>query len=172
MRGDKMKNYRILLILGVVVISFVCSACSHTLDVKNDYKYRTLGLGYAEEPVCIGVASETIESEYLQSICRALQNSGSASKVIFPYNLALHRKNPKADIIVKINPSIDYSGSGWNFLINWPGFLIFTPAWHGYIYHADMSFRIELLDGRTNKLIENFMVPINYNLRHAAINRT
>jgi hypothetical protein len=174
--GDTMKKYRMfLLILGVAVISFVCSACSHTLDVKNLNTYRTLGLGYAEKSVCLGVATDTMEpikSEYVRSICRALQNSGCATKVLFPYNLSLHRSNPKADIIVNISPSIDYSGSVWNFFINWPGFLIFTPAWNGYIYHADMDFRIALSDGRTNKPIDNFIVPIKYNIRHAAINRT
>ncbi len=171
-----MKKCRIsLLILGVAVISFVCSACSHTLDVKNINTYRTLGLGYAETPVRIGITTDTtgpIESEYVRSICIALQNSGCATRVLFPYNFSLHGRDPKTDIIVKINPSIYYSGSGWNFLINWPGFLIFTPAWNGYIYKADMDFQIALLDGRTNKPIDSFMVPIKYNIRHAATNRT
>jgi len=164
-----------LLILGVAIISFICSACSHTFTVKNLNTYRTLGLGYAEGPVRIGLTTDTtqpVKSEYVRSICRALQNYGCASRVLFPYNLSLHRSDPKADIIVNISPSINYSGSGWNFLINFPGFLIFTPAWNGYVYHADMDFRITLSDGRTNKLIDNFVVPIKYNLRHAATNRT
>ncbi len=171
-----MKKYRMfLLIFGVAVISFVCSACSHTLEVKNLNTYRSLGLGYSGESVCLGVVTDTVEAvetEYVRSICMALQNTGCASRILFPYNLSLHSRDPKADVIVKISPLMDYSGSGWNFLINWPGFLIFTPAWNGYIYHADMDFRINLVDGRTNETIDNFSVPVRYNIRHAAMNRT
>ena len=35
-----------------------------------------------------------------------------------------------------------------------------------------MDFQIALSDGRTNKPIDNFIVPIKYNMRHAAMNRT
>ena len=159
----------------VVIISFVCSACSHTLDIKNMGTYRTLGVVYEEDPVCIGVITNTtqpVEGGYVRTICESLQNTGCATRVLFPYNFSLHKRNPKADIIVKINLSTDYSGSGWNFLINWPGFLIFTPAWNGYIYNADMDFQISIIDGKTNKSIDNFTVPIKYDIRHADMNRT
>ena len=66
-----MKKYQILLILGVVAISFVCSACSHTFEVKNVNTYRTLGLGYTEKSVCLGVATETVLRNKKTSINRS-----------------------------------------------------------------------------------------------------
>ena len=171
-----MKNYKTCsFIISAAVIAIVCSGCSHSLTVKNIGNYRTLGLGYAEGPVSLGVvsnATESVPTEYVRSICMALQTSGCASRVIFPYNVSLRTSNPQADVIVRINPSIDYSGSGWNFLINWPGFLIFAPAWNGYIYSADMEFQIAISDAKTKETISNFSVPIRYDIRHAAMNRT
>jgi hypothetical protein len=36
--------------------------------------------------------------------------------------------------------------AGWNFLINWPGFVVFLPAWVGYGYHAEVETRLRIED--------------------------
>ena len=49
------------------------------------------------------------------------------------------------DFIVKLDIPTEYKGSGWNFLINFPGFLIFTPAWNGYVYKVNHTVDILLI---------------------------
>jgi len=60
---------------------------------------------------------------------------------------------------------------GWK-LVNNPGFLIFTPAWHGYIYEVKYTVNCTLTKSGTGETIDQFRIPIALNVRHAAINRT
>ena len=65
-----------------------------------------------------------------------------------------------------------HEGSGCNFLVNWPGFLIWTPAWNGYIYKVKYTINCTLTKGANKETIDQFKIPIALNIRHAAINRT
>jgi len=109
---------------------------------------------------------------YFNSIVERLAQDPGMGEVRTNYlaNVPLQRRFVP-DLIVDIKPTVTYRSSGWNFLINWPGFLIFTPAWHGYVYRADVMTRFVLYtpDG---ELIDQFDVPMSYNLRHADGDRT
>jgi len=59
-----------------------------------------------------------------------------------------------------------------NFLINWPGFLIFMPAINGYIYEANYDVEVTLTEAAGDSKIDTWSIPIRLNLRHAAMNRT
>ena len=76
------------------------------------------------------------------------------------------------DYIATITVYSDYKGSGWNFLINWPGFLVFAPAWHGYNYTIEHDVSVLLTDAKSGVQIDTFTVPIELVIRHADINRT
>jgi hypothetical protein len=80
------------------------------------------------------------------------------------------RQHP--DVVANIKVTSDYAGSGWNFLINWPGFLIFTPAWNGYVYKANYQVDVALAKGADNAPIDSWQMPIHLNLRQAEIDRT
>ena len=66
----------------------------------------------------------------------------------------------------------EYKGSGWNFLINFPGFLIFTPAWNGYVYRVNYDVDVLLSKASDSTKIDSFSLPIHLNVRHADFNRT
>lgn len=66
----------------------------------------------------------------------------------------------------------EHECSGWNFPINWPGFLIFTPAWHGYNYKGAYTIHCTLTNSRNTEAFHEFQIPIALDVRHAAINRT
>ena len=86
-----------------------------------------------------------------------------------PYNVKSTRS---VDKVVDISIDSDYSGSGWNFLINFPGFLIFMPAWHGYDYTAEYNFDVVIKDASGLNTIDQFQLPVVLDLRHADFNRT
>ena len=76
------------------------------------------------------------------------------------------------DFLVKVKTSSEYKGSKWNFLINWPGFLIWAPAWHGYDYRAIYGFDVDITDTRTGTARPRVSIPIDLDIRHADMNRT
>lgn len=78
----------------------------------------------------------------------------------------------RADVIASIGVKSVYGGSGWNFLINWPGFLIFTPAWHGYNYKVSHTIDVQLNRGDDSTQFASFSLPVVLNIRHADMNRT
>jgi hypothetical protein len=75
-------------------------------------------------------------------------------------------------VVAEINITPEYKGSGWNFLINWPGFLVFVPALNGYVYKANYQVDIALAKSANPAQKDAWTMPINLDLRHAEIDRT
>jgi len=92
-----------------------------------------------------------------------------SAQVIMPYH---QNSMQQVDVIAYLDVKSTHEGSGWNFLVNFPGFLIFTPAWNGYLYKVDYTINCTLKKGATKEVIDQFTIPITLDLRHAAINRT
>jgi len=92
-----------------------------------------------------------------------------SADVLLPYTAG---SSKPIDVKAKIVVSSEYKGSGWNFLINWPGFLIFTPAWHGYNYHNNYKVEVLLTKASDNQKIDSFNLPVNLRIRHADMSRT
>ena len=64
-----------------------------------------------------------------------------------------------------------YDGEGLNFLVNWPGFLIFAPAIWGYGYNAEIETKVNitrLTDGSSQQIA----ISTKYKFRQAEIDRT
>jgi hypothetical protein len=91
------------------------------------------------------------------------------SNVTLPYQPGSTRP---VDVIAHITIQPTYEGSGWNFLINFPGFLIWTPAWHGYNYNVKYDVAITLMDGPNKRQLDSWKMPIDLHVRHADIDRT
>ena len=91
--------------------------------------------------------------------------------VVYPYysNTA---STPDVDYVAKINFLEEYKGSGMNFLVNFPGFLIFAPALFGYGYTVKYDYNIDLTTQETGESFPRLNIPIELKVRHAAPNRT
>lgn len=74
------------------------------------------------------------------------------------------------DLILSLDHRLDYRSSGWNFLINWPGFVVFLPAWLGYGYHAEVETRVRIED--SEGAASELAIAASYDLRHADMDRT
>lgn len=146
------------------------SGCAHSLEVKNLNSYRSNSIGTLERPTTIGVVQTTEGADCQQVVKGIAQALGkNSAKVYLPYSPS---RDKQVDVIANIKVNPKYAGSGWNFLINWPGFLIWTPAWNGYVYKADFNVDVALTRGADNAPIDTWTTPIKLDLRHAEFDRT
>lgn len=149
---------------------FFVSGCSHPLTITNLNSYRAFGMTSLDRPISIGLnvdATEPEERRLMNGVATAL--GAYSAQVIMPYQLNSQRK---VNVIAHVDMTTKHEGSGWNFLINWPGFLIFTPAWHGYDYKVRYNINCTLTNAANREKISQFSLPINLNVRHADIDRT
>lgn len=157
----------VMVVLMAVIFG---SGCAHQLEVKNLRSYQNMQMNPLHKPLTIGVvpSTEDIDSQRLmKGVGTALQKYSAT--VLLPYSPG---SVTKADVVAKIAIRPEYKGSGWNFLINWPGFLIWAPAWNGYVYKVNYSIEVMLTKGGDNSKIDSWSIPINLNLRHAEMDRT
>ncbi|HSR88434.1 MAG TPA: hypothetical protein VLL07_05730 [Pontiella sp.] len=157
------------LFLAVLIIVASLSGCTHQLEIKNLNKYYSTSLAALDEPVRSGVISnsQNIDSaKIVKLITEGLRKyNATATSAIRP-------DKSNVDIIATFSVNSEYKGSGWNFLINFPGFLIWTPAWNGYVYKISHDVNILLTDAKTGKQMNSIRLPIELNIRHADFNRT
>ena len=160
---------RFAVVLGAIIFA---SGCTHSLEVTNLQSYRNMQMESLKRPITVGIVpsvpSDDADSQRLVKGIATELGKHSAS-VILPY---IPTDERKADIVANISVRPDYSGSGWNFLINWPGFLIFTPAWHGYVYELKYDFLIGLTKATDNSKVDSWSIPVTLDVRHASFNRT
>jgi len=71
-----------------------------------------------------------------------------------------HANRPATEYTAKIDVHPKYRGRGHNFWINWPGFLVWAPAWHGYIYEINWDMDLTLTAGTNSVPLEKFSLPI------------
>jgi hypothetical protein len=156
------------------LLGLVCTGCSHELEVKNlDVYAAPVRLASGDEKFTIAVLPYSGRPDamfYFNALVERVHNSPAVSELRTDY---LPGKGGRFEpvLILSINPEVRYRSSGWNFLINWPGFLIFTPAWNGYVYHADILTQVAIHDG-TGKMLSEDEIAISYNIRQAEMDRT
>jgi len=154
----------------MVIIALFVSGCTHPLTVKNLNSYRNTGLTPLEKRISIGIIPSTSDIHCERLVKSVGESLGRYSAdVLLPYSPTSSRQ---VDILANISILPDYQGSGWNFLVNFPGFLVFAPAWNGYIYNVAYHVDIDLSNALTNKNIAKFNLPINLDVRHADFDRT
>ena len=163
------------IIRGIILVTICCclTSCTHPLKIKNKNQYRTTpNFSHADRPVDIGITSTNknfVQSEFYNIIIEKLASRPFIGKVQSNYK-ANNASGFKPDCIVSIEPSVDFKGSGWNWLITFPGFIIFTNAWNGYVYTADVTTKITLY-GMAGNVIESFDINTPYKIRHCDFGR-
>ena len=94
----------------------------------------------------------------------------SGASVVYPYEPS---GDKPADWVAKIGIKAEYKGSGVNFWINFPGFLVWAPAWNGYVYKANYDVHVDLVKGSDlNSALKILDLPIKLDIRQADIGRT
>lgn len=157
-------------IIATFLSAILLGGCTHSLDVRNLGLYQPSFVENHQLQSKIGIMSQTgsIEEERLISATAdSLRKNGF--QIIYPY---YENSVSAIDYNIKISTDSKYDGSRWNFLINFPGFIVFAPAWHGYNYKAKYNFKIDIHDVKRNQSLPAIKIPVDLRFRHAALNRT
>jgi hypothetical protein len=145
------------------------SGCVHTLEIVNLPPAVARAEGNAP-PLVIGVKGDRTPDDaqgYVEAIAKSLQLHPIAQRVIYPWTPA-----SRVDVVVDVSVAPAYDGSGVNFLVNFPGFLVWAPAWNGYVYHAIPRTRVELRREGGAGVPETLAWEHDYQFRQADIGRT
>ncbi len=126
------------------LLCLVAIACSHPVTVEQrGYEPLDFQHSYWKSDLTVGVRPFDGTDPYTfgcyQSLVEALESSGSFGEVVRNY-----QGLEAVDLVVDIRIAPEYRvNRGKNFFIQWPGFLVFTPLWHGLVYtlrlHTDVS---------------------------------
>lgn len=165
-----MKRSRLLVIL---LLALVATGCTHALEITNLDEYYAPPPAPFKQQMTVGVTSpntgDAQNGRYVGAVVDALQRSGSFDRVIYPFSQAEH--GSIAQVVLDIGVSPKYDGSGSNFFVNFPGFLIFAPAIWGYEYQANITTSVKVTDQKSGRS-RDAVVPTNYIFRQAEIDRT
>ncbi|MBI4597119.1 MAG: hypothetical protein HY737_01775 [Candidatus Omnitrophica bacterium] len=157
---------------GGLLFVLLSVGCAHQLEVKNMglYKPQFVNSQGGHLKLGISAAPSTPEEERLvMAVANSLKRDGF--NVIYPFYP--NEANDKVlDYHLKLTTGSQYKGSGWNFLINWPGFLVWAPAWHGYNYRVIYSFDADITDLKTHQSLPRISSPVDLDIRHADMGRT
>lgn len=162
-----MRMLRFVLLPSVIVFIF---SCSHPLEIKNLHQYQASSLVTMPKHLSIGISTSNTRDNG-KALVTGIANGLSKyiGDIVYPYYPAQSRQ---VDIVSNVTVRPDHHGSGWNFLIEWPGFLIWAPAWNGYVYRPSYKVDIKLVRPSDGMSIDSFSIPIDLNVRHAEIDRT
>ena len=154
----------LLAILGSLGIG-----CVHHLEIVNPPSRPFVGMA-GDYPVSVGVEDRSSSSEvepYVEAIARGLQTSRNVEQVVYPY-----APGHDVDVVAYVDVTPEYRGAWTNFFVNWPGFLIFTPAWHGYTYHARLDTTIDIVAASTKQRLAGVEWSHEYEFKQSDIGRT
>lgn len=167
-----MRHARWAPVLGSAVLFFALSAggCSHPMEYEwaSERAPRTFdipgdgdGPGGFEKRVTVAIEPKgAVSPELVRGFANALAARPHVRKVnvapatvrgVPPSSAALEawaEDRAQADYVVLVRMTEKYEGSGWNFLICWPGLIVLAQVWHGYEYHATLASEVDIVDSR------------------------
>lgn len=162
---------KFILVLFLISISFTVG-CSHSLQVRNlDSFIVPVSFGESEKKINLGImpfSGEPDDLLFFNTIIESLNSRENIDKLKTNYRTKVEFT---PDYILSIEPQAKYKSSAWNFIISCPGFIIFTPAWNGYVYYVDIKTTVTVYDEEENK-IKSFEIETPYSIRHAELDRT
>lgn len=158
------------LVLVIFTVSFL--GCTHPLSIKNISMYQPEFINSSKQDVSIGLMADSgspVEGRMAEAIANNLKKNGLS--VFYPYYPG-NSSTPDVQYVAKLNFTEEYKGSGMNFLVNFPGFIIFAPALFGYGYKVKYDYNIDVTNNISGESFPRLNVPIELKIRHAASNRT
>ena len=154
-------------VVAILLSAGFMVGCTHQLKIKNLNAYYNTTSSLLDQSLRLGLRTDSSEidgKKISKMTADALNRCNIQVTTAFAPS--------SVDVIAAMRISSDYKGSGWNFLINFPGFLVWAPAWHGYNYTVSHNINVVLSDAKTGKTINTINVPVALDVRHADISRT
>ena len=151
-----------------VGLAFLMCACSHPLRITNEKNFTASDITLSK-PTKIGFLST--QDKLLNSVIEEIDFSPTITMVKKNYqiNKDIVSRND-VDYVCELSQNMKFSASGQNFIITFPGFIVFTHAWLGYKYTIEIDTQSKVLETSGNTLSEaNIITP--YEIRHTSFAR-
>ncbi len=136
---------KIIFSVPVLLLLVISVGCSHSMRVKNLGDYSLVQSTGPRMDVALAPFSGTPDQEaFYNAAVDGLRSHRHVKMVRTDWTPERREQgfNPTHTVSLAIKP--EYKGSGANFPITFPGFILFTCAWHGFHYSADVTTEIEL----------------------------
>jgi len=152
--------------------SIVLASCAHPGEVVNLDAYRLTPSHGPLQRVAVLPFAGTPEAEPLFAhVTAALRSHPSVRELRTDWRWERPDADFVPDVVLSIEPTPGFSGSLWNYLITFPGFLLFTPAWHGYVYSGDITTTVRVHDPKTHDVVRSDAIETAYSMRHCDFGR-
>ena len=159
------RNWILVLLVLLVIGSSV--ACTHPMQVRRYGEWAHLMSTSPDSPelarptanVAIGKLegpSGDLEQRILSEIDSEIRSTGRRGRGSEP-------------VTVDLMMETDFSADGLNYLIAFPGFVIFTPAWNGFQYYMTYEFTATYHIPESAPQVEEF--SCGYKLNHCSFGR-
>jgi hypothetical protein len=145
--------------------------CAHNLELCNIHHYTSgIASDYSKRGLRVFVVSSTFDVSS-QTFCRNI-GMQLAHQGGYAVTSTADQSGSKADVDVRVSVTTEATGDPSNFLVSWPGFVVFAHAWLGYGYHVKYKVNCVVSNSDTGEKIAEFTEPLNLELRHSEFDRT
>lgn len=163
--------FKFILGLLIIAISFL-QGCSFPVTVKNRAGEApvTFIRPTWKTDATLGIYPFPSSDRYTlicyDAVVEQINLSGAFRNVIKNYS-----GRDGADIVLKIEINPEYKvDRGKNFFIQWPGFLIFTPHWHGLVYTLILHGKASI-ESHSGDLLNTVVTDEDYQVRYTSTGR-
>lgn len=154
--------------ISLALLVLLTSGCTHRLTI-DEFPDAPFVDAARSHPLTVGVVDmggAEFSDDYVEAVAQSLMMQAAVSRVVYPYV-----SGTEVDVIANVAVDPEYRGAGTNFLVNWPGFLVFAPAWNGYKYQGNPRTRVQLTTADGTPITE-IDWEYNYVFHQADIGRT
>jgi hypothetical protein len=160
----------VLVLTGCAVLSLI--GCTHPMRVTNLRQYRLPPTDARPRNVAVLPYHGGADARrFFEHMVGALLAHPAVAELRDEWSWTAHEPGFEPDVVVSIETRARYRGSGWNFPITWPGFVLFTHAWNGYFYYADVHADIQIHDPVTREVVDHSRLDVTYSMRHCDFDR-
>ena len=146
----------------VALLAFL-TACTHTLELTSEPS-RDLPWQPVDEPVRLVIPDSN--DPMVDGIVREMLMDSRVDRIGRPGRLDV----ADPDYIVDVRTETEFDADDQNFWITFPGFLLWTHAWMGYKYHANVQTTSEVRDPE-GKTLSKIVIETPYEMRYTSFPR-
>ncbi len=149
-------------------------ACTHSMQVKNLDDYHSSPgdtLGRRHNVALLRRDPEDNQSPFVQHVVEALRNHPAVDRVRTGWRWEVSDAEFTPDVVLALDPQPEFHGSGWNFLITFPGFLLFSHAWNGYVYRCDVPTSYTIYNPQDRSAARSDTIATTFDIRHCDFER-
>lgn len=165
-------------VVSLLIVSLLIPGCAHPLEVKQ--RMGSDSLMYAvqrstwKSNFAVGVEPFQSGDRYADvcyaSLVRELQAAETFKGVIQNFTGGEFEERPDFVFEVQITPEYRID-RGKNFAIQWPGFIIFMPAWHGLVYTLLIHTTVTIKSHPGGDVIDIVSSEENYRVKYTSPGR-